>query len=173
MPDGRLVKIWLRGESEEKEKEIFMAESKDDGYTWLSPETGRIGPFWALQTWGGFLNLKDGSMLAFAMDHYVPSKMKKLGYHEISPTKMGLDNHYQVYDTNIWTWGSWHCQAYVFRSTDGGRTWSDSVNLDGTKLLGAGDDQPGHRSATAPWRTFSGLGAQKRGNGPTRTSGAG
>ena len=42
---------------------------------------------------------------------------------------------------DVWTWGSLHFQAFAYRSTDGGRTWSEPVNIDGTSSLGP-DGQP-------------------------------
>ena len=57
------------------------------------------------------LNLSDGSVLAF-------------GYGGHDSTIPG---------SSIFTWGSCHCQAFAARTTDNGATWSNWVNIDGTR----------------------------------------
>jgi hypothetical protein len=84
-------------------------ESKDDGKTWSKPVTIKTDgltkdPKHIGTSWQ--LELKDGTLLRFA-----------LGRHST--------------DSNpITKWGATHVQAFSTRSTDGGRTWSQPVNLD-------------------------------------------
>lgn len=122
-PSGRFVKIW-RGEKEDEflmEGELLIAESKDDGYTWLPPEIGHNFPKAGISLMGRvLLDLKDGSTLTFIASSYEPLKT----------------------DLDIWTWGSHHCQAYAVRSTDEGRTWSAPVNLDGGMLIDTREGKP-------------------------------
>jgi len=93
-----------------------LAETGDDGSTWSEPEAIEVGP-----TPEGvdrlhlgpqaLLNLENGGMVMFAYGRFNLSRE----------------------DMSIFTWGSHHCQAFSCRSTDGGRSWSDWVNLDGAR----------------------------------------
>lgn len=99
-----------------KEDWLGMGETLDDGGRWTKPCPVTVSPkpkgirqlHFGPQV---FLNLSDGSMLMFAY-----------GSHDST-----------VPDSSIYRWGSCHCQAFAARSRDSGRTWSNWVNLDGTK----------------------------------------
>jgi hypothetical protein len=91
-----------------------MAEGGTDGKLWHAPRPismpsapdgmKRVHP-------GPLLNLADGSVLAF-------------GYGGHDSTIPG---------SSIFAWGSCHCQAFAARTTDHGATWSEWVNIDGTR----------------------------------------
>ena len=82
-----------------------IAESADRGRNWSEPDRTDLDPSVGF---GRFLNLADGSMLVFGARR-----------HALTDEKL-----------NIWTWGSYHCQAFSCRSDDDGRTWSEPVNVD-------------------------------------------
>lgn len=91
-------------------------ESTDRGRTWkpagetnLCLDPPPKGPSQNISP-AGFLNLRDGSILALM-----------LGSTAI--------NH-EMKTQNIWTWGGSHCQAFTSRSEDDGRTWSAPINVD-------------------------------------------
>ncbi|MBU7004185.1 MAG: exo-alpha-sialidase, partial [Theionarchaea archaeon] len=91
-----------------------LAETDDDGLTWSRPEAIEVKPapeeverlHLGPQA---LVNLSDGSMVMFGYGRY-----------DFSREEM-----------SIFTWGSHHCQAYSCRSADGGRSWSNWVNVDG------------------------------------------
>ncbi len=105
--DGRLILQIIR------ENEVLMAHSQDNGKTWSQPEQVECGPFpqtlSELRPWSPspLVELADGTLVRFL-----------LGGHPSS-------------GDNVYEWGSSHCVAYSIRSTDGGRTWSAPVTLDG------------------------------------------
>jgi len=97
-------------------RDIIMIESKDGGRSWSDAKpvfTGKIPGSMSDLYLGpqGFVNLSDGTTVMFA-------------YGSIQT---------KIPDTEIYTWGSLHCQAFSARSTDGGYTWTDFINIDGTK----------------------------------------
>ena len=109
-PDG-VLRMMISGEDG-----FQLAETTDDGHTWSPPvpiqvappppgmKRIHIGP-------QAFVNLEDGSMV-----------MLGYGGHDSSLAAAA-----------IFTWGSHHCQAFACRSEDNGRTWSEWVNVDGTR----------------------------------------
>jgi hypothetical protein len=93
--------------------EIAIAESSDNGVTWSDPVPAKVAEGWPdnptkLAPYGPLLETADGTLLRFL-----------LGRVE-EPSKF----------TNVVTWGSIHCKAYVIRSTDGGKSWSAPIELD-------------------------------------------
>ena len=95
--------------------EVWYCHSDDNGRTWTPAERASVPPIppdrrtdHHLQIASRALVLKDGTQL------------KTVGGEHPSSTK-----------GRIWDWGSVHCDQYSMRSTDGGRTWSDPVPLDG------------------------------------------
>jgi hypothetical protein len=117
--DGRLVSIGLtHGKG-------AWAESRDNGHTWSKAEPIEPATPWPSdpkQIVTGYQTaLKDGTLLRFAY-----------GLHSTSTEP-------------VTKWGAVHCQAFSTRSTDGGRTWSSPVSLDGT-----GRDDLGNLDLTEP-----------------------
>jgi len=106
-PAGRLI-AWLCLDGE-----FQVAESRDGARTWSAPEPVNVGPkpkhLKAMHVGPqAFCNCRDGSMVLFVYG--------------------GCD--LAAEDLGIHTWGALHCQAFACRSTDDGRTWSPSVNVD-------------------------------------------
>ncbi len=107
-----------------REQDTLIAESMDHGKTWLEPQKADRAPFTPpendpeiqLNAPQGFLELRDGALLAFQVAS-VPGRS-----HDG--------------DHNIWEWGTWANVAYSIRSTDGGRTWSAPVPLNGPPAVG-------------------------------------
>jgi hypothetical protein len=96
--------------------DVRIMETADGGHTWSAPKPVKIGdlPKGIDKLHVGpqaFANLDDGSVMMMA-------------YGAINT---------KIPDTEIYTWGSMHCQAFVCHSTDGGYTWSGFINVDGTK----------------------------------------
>jgi len=116
--DGRLITLFNRDE------DTFISESGDNGETWSEPEAVQRAAFVPpendpeikLHGPHGFLELKDGTLL---------------GFQVASIPGHGHDSSY-----NIWEWGTWQNAAYSIRSTDGGRTWSAPVPLNGPPAVG-------------------------------------
>jgi hypothetical protein len=111
-PDGKL-KCLIFGK---KGCEIKVMETADRGHTWTEPQLAKTGamPKGHSGLYAGpqtFVNLADGSVVMFAYG--------------------GIDT--KIPDTEIYSWGALHCQAYSCRSTDGGYSWSDYINVDGAK----------------------------------------
>ena len=93
---------------------VSVCETTDSGRSWSEPRSVRMGKCPATVDKlnvgpQAFVNLADGAMLFFA-------------YGRVND---------DVPISNIYTWSYLHCQAFSFRSTDGGETWSDPVNVDG------------------------------------------
>ncbi len=126
--DGRLIAIGCMGgyltEEQGPNHAFYMSESTDSGKTWSErkrcplkddyewpPSLDRnpnvrgkayLGP------WGPLVETADGSLLRFVLGG--PGQMP--GYELIN------------------AWGSAHAVARVFRSTDGGQTWSGPIEID-------------------------------------------
>lgn len=108
----------------DRDSEVFISESEDSGRSWSEPEKAKRAAFVPpenepriqLHAPHGFLELNDGTLLAFQVCS-VPGR--------------GHDSSH-----NIWEWGTWANAAYSIRSTDGGRTWSSPVPLNGPPAIG-------------------------------------
>ncbi|MCK4325010.1 MAG: exo-alpha-sialidase, partial [Armatimonadetes bacterium] len=127
MRDGRLITLY-GGE------DIFMAKSTDNGKTWLEPVKAERGAFtppdnapqMKLLPGHEFLELNDGTLLAFQISSVAPD-----GGEE---SRKGF---------SMWEWGIWGGRsAWSIRSTDGGRTWSAPVPLNGPPAIGQKYDVP-------------------------------
>jgi len=104
-PAGRLIRL-LKDDAG-----WCFSESRDRGRSWSDQGPADLPtslPHLRTLGFGTFLNLADGGMLLFGAGRHASS----------------LDAH------SIWTWSSWHCQAFACRSEDDGRTWSEPVNID-------------------------------------------
>jgi hypothetical protein len=124
-PGGRLIA--LLG----SDNDFSIVESHDRARTWGDPVPTEIGPTpYRLKRLHvgpqAFVNCADGSMLLF-------------GYG-------GYDLKHE--DVTIYSWGSCHCQSYVCRSTDDGRTWSEPVNLDNPGCDNDGNQYTGNLDLT-------------------------
>ena len=127
-PGGRLL-IYT---PEREGKSVY--ESTDRGRTWGEPVRSNLhlGP--PMETPSqqlspqGFLNLKDGGILAFMLA--AAQDMPK--------------------GKNIWTWGSNHCEGFSSRSDDDGLTWSDPVHVDNPGNDNDGNPIPGNLDLTEP-----------------------
>jgi len=122
MRDGRLITLRNSGE------DLLLAESTDNGKTWSEAQTVERTPFtppdnapkMTLEAPGGFLELNDGTLLGFHISSVAPD-----GGLE---ARSGFD---------IWEWGIWGGRsAWSIRSTDGGRTWSAPLSLNGPPAIG-------------------------------------
>jgi len=129
-PAGRLITLL----SPAGENGWQVAESGDRGRTWSTLEAVGIprklpglerGLHLAPQ---GLLNLRDGGML-----------LPLYGGHDSSGPPEG-----------IWTWGACHCQAFVCRSDDDGRTWSAPAQLDMPGCDDDGNERVGSLDLTEP-----------------------
>jgi len=123
--DGRLMMHFLRYDPP---FDILMSTSTDSGKTWSEeertdtlefPENLKIE---AVQPWAMFgavppiLELEDGTLLRFGFTHSTKGRgieSREVGGHRyVGPVTEGE-------------------MSFCIRSTDGGRTWSDPINLDG------------------------------------------
>jgi hypothetical protein len=112
---GRLIVQLYRGAAETKKPapEISVAESPDNGATWSDPVPAKVAEGWPdipanLVPYGPLLETEDGTLLRFLLGSAKESSKF----------------------TNVVTWGSVHCKAYVIRSTDGAKSWSAPIELD-------------------------------------------
>ena len=118
--DGRLICLLSR------DQDTFMAESADNGKSWTEAakvERAAFTPPDNLQDMKlgspqGFMELADGTLLAFQVGT-IPGR-----------------GHGHEGGFNIWEWGMWANCAYSIRSTDGGKTWSAPVPLNGPPAIG-------------------------------------
>ena len=93
-------------------REVLMAESQDDGRTWSEPAAAVLTGEWPtdppkLHAYGPLLELSDGTLVRFIYGGMKSNAGK-----------------------NVVQWGSFQCQAFAIRSSDGGKTWSAPANLD-------------------------------------------
>ena len=96
------------------------SESTDAGRTWGAveeypltepwPENPRLGPNFYGQ---GIYEAPDGTLVVFLHGALAES-----------------------HEHDLFTWGSYKAQVYSIRSTDGGKTWSAPVNVDGVRKQG-------------------------------------
>ena len=119
--DDRLIVHGVIGgyvtEVESKAHGFYMAESTDSGKTWskmtLRPlkEDAEWPPAFnkgRLYVYGQLTETEDGTLIRFLY------------------TGIDIDSPYD----QIYSWGSTHCKAMAFRSTDGGATWSGPIEID-------------------------------------------
>ena len=126
--DGRLIAIGTVGgyltQDPGPNHAFYMSESLDSGRTWSEttlcplkddfdwPASLDMNPNVRgqryLAPWGPLVETADGTLLRFTLGS--PGAMP--GYDQIQ------------------SWGSAHAVARVFRSTDGGRTWSGPIEID-------------------------------------------
>ncbi len=103
------------------QRDLLRAESHDDGRSWSTSEPVVLGGFtppesepqYKVHGPSGILQLKDGTLVGFMVG--------TLGLHERHDT---------------WEWGTYPCGAYSVRSTDGGKTWSSPIPLNGPPAVG-------------------------------------
>jgi len=114
--EGRLAVMVFRTQAalEKPVPEILIAESADNGVTWSDPAPAEVAPEWpalpkSLTPYGPMTENADGVWLRFLLG----------GAREDNDTF-----------TDVRTWGSIHCKAYVIRSADGGKSWSAPIELD-------------------------------------------
>ena len=113
---GRLIVMLYRTQEQagKPAPEILLSESSDNGLTWSDPVPSAVAPEWPAQPrnlvpYGPLLETKDGALMRFLLG----------GVKEENDTF-----------TDVRTWSSIHCKAFVIRSTDGGKTWSAPVEID-------------------------------------------
>ena len=100
--DGRLVSFEI------SKQEARWSQSDDDGKTWATPTPIPTDHWTTPMNLKGrqLLDLKDGTLVRFGLASHASSSQP------------------------ITKWGAEHLQAFSIRSTDGGRSWSDPINLD-------------------------------------------
>ena len=115
-PEGRLIVMVYRTQAqvERDVPEILIAESADNGLTWSDPAPAEVAPDWpaqpkSLTPYGPLIENHDGVWMRFLLG----------GVKEENDTF-----------TDVRTWSSIHCKAYVIRSADGGQSWSAPIELD-------------------------------------------
>ncbi len=121
--DGRLIVMLYRPQDKtgKSAPEISIAESTDNGITWSDPVPSEVAAEWPAQPkncvpYGPLIENKDGGLMRFLLG----------GVKEENDTF-----------TDVRTWSSIHCKAFVIRSTDGGRTWSAPLEIDRPSWVGA------------------------------------
>ena len=93
---------------------ISISESPDNGRSWSDPVPSEVTAGWPAQPkscvpYGPLLENQDGVLMRFLLG----------GVKEDNDTF-----------TDVRTWSSIHCKAFVIRSTDGGKTWSAPIEID-------------------------------------------
>ncbi len=113
---GRLiVQTWAnREEAKGDVPKIRIVESKDNGRTWSGARSSKVASGWPavpsrLTPYGPLVETDDGVLLRCL---YGGVKVEGEPY------------------TDVRTWGSIHCKAFIIRSTDAGRSWSAPIELD-------------------------------------------
>lgn len=115
--------------------EISISESTDHGLTWSDPVPSEVAQDWPAQPknnvpYGPLLENKDGVLMRFLLG----------GVKEENDTF-----------TDVRTWSSIHCMAFVIRSADGGKTWSSAIEIDRPSWTGIQrGDIPGSLDLTEP-----------------------
>jgi len=107
----------------------MLSASTDNGHTWSPSEKVTQEPFepdrpMNLDPMSGMIELQDGTLLAFHAANYPNWQIT---------SKIGQGD-------NVYEWGGLHCTGWSTRSTDGGRTWSAPVPLDGPPAVGINFD---------------------------------
>ena len=107
-----------------RHEDTFIAETTDGGRTWGPTKKMNADltlPPWAAggkaYTHSDVLELRDGTLLHFIGLHPKPA-------------------HWDIDGAKITDWGSHHSTSLSARSTDGGRTWSRPVPIDGPPSTG-------------------------------------
>lgn len=113
---GRLLVMLYRPQEQAQKPmpEISICESTDNGRTWVDPVPSEVAPEWPAQPknlvpYGPLVENKDGVLMRFLLG----------GVKEENDTF-----------TDVRTWSSIHCKAFVIRSADGGKAWSAPVEID-------------------------------------------
>ncbi len=113
---GRLIAMLYLPQEEtgKPAPEISISESMDNGVTWSDPAPSQVTPEWPAQPkncapYGPLIENNDGVLMRFILG----------GVKEENDTF-----------TDVRTWSSIHCKAFVIRSTDAGKTWSSPIEID-------------------------------------------
>ena len=133
---GRLlVQKWQGREETKKDVPgIEICESTDNGLTWSDPASSQVAAPWPenpakLVPYGPLLEMPDGALMRFLLGN--AGEGSKFG--------------------NVVTWGTTHCKAFVTRSTDGGKSWSEAKEIDSPSWSGqARGTIPGSLDFTEP-----------------------
>ncbi len=113
---GRLIAMLYTPQNQTKKitPDIAISESTDHGLTWSDPIPSEVAPEWPAQpknfaVYGPLAENKDGVLMRFLLG--------------------GIKEENDTF-TDVRTWSSIHCKAFVIRSTDGGKTWSAPIEID-------------------------------------------
>ncbi|HPO17029.1 MAG TPA: exo-alpha-sialidase [Candidatus Hydrogenedentes bacterium] len=113
---GRLLVMLYRPQDQTKQPtpEISISESTDNGLTWSDPAPSTVASEWPVQpknfaVYGPLVETNDGVLMRFLLG--------------------GIKEENDTF-TDVRTWSSIHCKAFVIRSTDGGKTWTGPIEID-------------------------------------------